>query len=165
MAPNLFICLRAVFCPTYWFQNGNRINGAVNREQHWETPVPGTYQFFPGKGWHLIRRDDGGHDEKLPAPLVYCRVLHRYMFESELEDRCRWFSAPLHRGGRPEQLRFLLLDDGVSWVAAWDAQDRFIPGPYPKWWLDEDGETLHRGASPPTSANVSRCSSIVAKYD
>jgi hypothetical protein len=165
MAPNLFICLRAVFCPTYWFQNGDRIKGAVNREQHWETPVPGTYQFFPGKGWHLIHRDDDDHDEKLPAPLVYCRVLHRYMFESEFEDRCRWFSAPLHRGGRPEQLRFLLLDDGVSWVAAWDAQDCFIPGPYPKWWLDEDGETLHRGASPPTSANVSRCSSIVAKYD
>ncbi|KAJ5102116.1 hypothetical protein NUU61_004338 [Penicillium alfredii] len=163
MAPNPFLCLRAVFCPTYWFNRGERIHGSISCEQHWDSPVPGTYKFFPGHGWHLIHPD--GHEnekDKAPAALVYCRILHRYMFESELEGRCRWFSAPLHKGGRPERLRFFLLDDGVHWVAGWDAQDRFIPGPYPKWWLDEDGHTMHRGASPPTSADVSRCSSLVA---
>lgn len=88
------------------------------------------------------------------------------MFESELEERCRWFDAPLHKGGRPEKLRFFLLDDGIHWVAGWDAQGSFILDPYPKWWLDEDGYTMRRGASPPTSANVSRCSSIIAgKFD
>ncbi|KAJ5760657.1 hypothetical protein N7520_007813 [Penicillium odoratum] len=160
MAPNLFICLRTLCCPMYWFQRGDRIHPDKNREQHWETPVPGTYKFLPGQGWHLIRRD-GHEDEKIPAALVYCRVLHRYMFESELEERSRFVMAPLHKGGRPEKLRFFLLDDGVHWVAGWDAKGRFIPGPYPKWRLDDDGETMHRGVSPPTSADVSRCNSIV----
>ena len=144
MAPNLFLCARAIFCPTYWFQKGDR--DSTLKEQHWESPVPGTYKFLPGRGWHLIHRDGCENDEKVPAALVYCRILHRYMFESELEERCRWFDAPLHKGGRPEKLRFFLLDDGIHWVAGWDAQDNFIPGPYPKWWLDEDGYTMHRGA-------------------
>ncbi|EPS32817.1 hypothetical protein POX_d05032 [Penicillium oxalicum] len=166
MSPNLFLCLRTMFCPTYWFQKGQRIDGNVKREQHWDSPVPGTYKFFPGKGWQLIRRDGSDRDEKVPQTLVYCRILHQYMFESELNDRCRWYKAPLHRGAAPEDLRFFLLDDGIHWVAGWDAQGRFIPGPYPKWYLDEDGETMHRGASPCSSANVSRRSSIIAgKFD
>ena len=88
MAPNLFLCLRTLCCPTYWFQHGDRVDGDANREQHWETPVPGTYKFLPGRGWHLIQRDDCEFEEKAPAALVYCRILHRYMFESELEERC-----------------------------------------------------------------------------
>lgn len=166
MAPNLFLCLRTFFCPTYWFQRGERIDASLNREQHWNSPVPGTYKFLPGRGWHLIQRDGNDHCEKPPTPLVYCRVLHRYMFESELEERCRWVSAPLHKGGSHEPLQFLLLDDGVTWIAAWDAKGHFIPGPYPKWWLDEDGCTMHRGPTPPTSASVSRCSSFIgSKFD
>ncbi|KAJ5851877.1 uncharacterized protein N7529_011262 [Penicillium soppii] len=160
MAPNLFLCARTIFCPVYWFQMGDRDSNL--KEQHWQSPVPGTYRFLPGRGWHLIHRDGHENEEKIPAALVYCRILHRYMFESELEDRCRWFDAPLHKGARPEKLRFFLLDDGIHWVAGWDAQGNFIPGPYPKWWLEEDGCTMRRGASPPTSANVSRCSSIIA---
>ncbi|KAJ6139118.1 hypothetical protein N7471_005604 [Penicillium samsonianum] len=96
MAPNLFLCARAIFCPTYWFQKGDRDSNL--KEQHWESPVPGTYKFLPGRGWHLVHRDGCENDEKFPAALVYCRILHRYMFESELEERCRWFDAPLHRG-------------------------------------------------------------------
>jgi hypothetical protein len=166
MAPNLFLCLRTLCCPTYWFQHGDRVDSNANREQHWETPVPGTYKFLPGRGWHLIQRDGCDFEEKAPAALVYCRILHRYMFESELEERCRWFSAPLHKGTKPEKLRFFLLDDGLHWVAGWDSKGRFIPGPYPKWWLDEDGETMRRGVSPPASANVSRSNRIVVpKFD
>lgn len=162
MAPNLYICARNAVCPWYWFRPRQRYH---NDEQFWSTPVPGIYKHFPGQGWHLIRREGHEKNEKFPPALVYCRVLHRYMFDHELEERSRWAIAPMHRGGRPEKLRFFLLDDGVHWIAGWDAKGRFIPGPYPKWWLDEDGETMHRGASPPTSAAVSRCNSIVGKID
>jgi hypothetical protein len=35
-----------IFCPTYWFQKGDR--DSTLKEQHWESPVPGTYKFLPG---------------------------------------------------------------------------------------------------------------------
>ncbi|KAK9567313.1 hypothetical protein V6Z88_001664 [Aspergillus fumigatus] len=160
MAPNLFICLRAVFCPTYWFQRGERIQGSIFQEEHWESPVPGIYKYIPGRGWHLVQRDDSEYEEKVPVPLVYCRILHRYIFEHEMEDRCRWQSVTLHEGAKPERLLFFLLDDGYTWVAGWDAKGTFIPGPYQKWHYDHDTKTMQRVVSP-ESSNVSRCSSIV----
>ncbi|KAH1435265.1 hypothetical protein KXX32_008926 [Aspergillus fumigatus] len=160
MAPNLFICLRAVFCPTYWFQRGERIQGSIFQEEHWESPVPGIYKYIPGRGWHLVQRDDSEYEEKVPVPLVYCRILHRYIFEHQMEDRCRWQSVTLHEGAKPERLLFFLLDDGYTWVAGWDAKGTFIPGPYQKWHYDHDTKTMQRVVSP-ESSNVSRCSSIV----
>ena len=92
MSPNLFLCLRALFCPVYWFQRGERIRGSVYRREHWDSPVPGIYTFIPGQGWHLVSRDDdrdGTVKEKEPVPLMYCRVLHRYLLEDDMEERCR----------------------------------------------------------------------------
>jgi hypothetical protein len=161
MAPNLFICLRAAFCPTYWFQRGERIQGSIYQEEHWESPVPGIYKYIPGLGWHLVHKDGCEYEEKVPVPLVYCRILHRYIFEHEMEDRCRWQSVTLHEGAKPERLLFFLLDDGYTWVAGWDAKGKFIPGPYQKWHYDHGTKTMQRVPSPESSLNVSRCSSIV----
>lgn len=160
MAPNLFLCLRAVFCPLYWFHRGERIHGSIHREEHWNSPVPGIYKYIPGRGWHLISRDGSEDDEKLPVPLIYCRILHRYLFEDDMEDRCRWHMVSLEEGAKPARCMFFRLDDGYTWVAGWDAQGVFIPGPYPKWHLDSETNTMRRVPFP-ESSNVSRCSSIV----
>lgn len=158
MAPNLYICARNAVNPKYWFK---KMDPYEFEEQYWEHPIPGIYKHYPGQGWHLMRRKGARHDEEHPPVLVYCRLLHRYMFEKDVEARCRWVVAPKSRGGRPEKLRFFLLDDGVYWVAAWDAKGRFIPGPYAKWYMDDDGETMIRGETPPGSRVASRANSIV----
>lgn len=160
MSPNLFLCLRTVLCPVYWFQRGERINGSIHREEHWESPVPGIYKYIPGHGWHLIYRDGNKYDEKVPVPLIYCRILHRYIFEYEMEERCRWYYVSLEEGAAPIRRLFFRLDDGYTWVAGWDAKGCFLPGPYVKWSFDTEANTMRR-VYEPESSNVSRCSSIV----
>lgn len=129
-------------------------------EEHWDSPVPGTYKYIAGRGWHLIRRDGKNHDEKVPIRLVYCRILHRYLFASEMEERCRWESVALREGGKPQKFLFFVLDDGFTWVAGWDAKGNFIPGPYQKWYIDPDTSIMRRVKSI-DSTNISRSSSIV----
>ena len=137
MAPNLFLCLRNAFCPLYWFRPRIRIHGDICKDVHWTVPVPGIYRYVPGHGWHLIRRDDSEENQQAsPEPVVYCQVLHQYMLASEMDSRCRLFSVAVREGAKPQQFRFFLLDDGATWVAAYDQKDRFIPGPYRKWKFD-----------------------------
>ncbi|KAL1863566.1 hypothetical protein Plec18167_000660 [Paecilomyces lecythidis] len=165
MAPNLYLCLRTLFCPQYWFQRGERIRGAITVDEHWSSPVPGTYRYIPGRGWHLIHRDDATCDEKSPQPTVYCRIIHRYLLESEMQERCRWHTVTRTEGGKPEQFLFFLLDDGFTWVAGWDHKGRFIPGPYRKWCFDKESMKMRRMKtceSAPTSRSVSRRNSLVA---
>ncbi|KKK15847.1 hypothetical protein P175DRAFT_0528429 [Aspergillus ochraceoroseus IBT 24754] len=164
MAPNLFLCMRNAFCPTYWFQRGERIQGSIHKEERWQSPVPGIYKYIPGRGWHLIYKDGSEHDEKVPIPLVYCRILHRYMFEHEMEERCHLHTVTLQDGGSPEELMFFLLDDGDTYVAGWDSKGKFIPGPYQKWYLDAETNTMRRVIFPPSS-NVSRCSIVPEKMN
>ncbi|KAL5355801.1 hypothetical protein BJX96DRAFT_141882 [Aspergillus floccosus] len=164
MSPNLFLCLRTVLCPTYWFQRGERIHGSLQKEEHWESPVPGIYKYIPGRGWHLIYKDGNEYEEKVPVPLVYCRILHRYMFEYEMEDRCRWHSVVLHEGAKPEQLLFFQLDDEDCWVAGWDRKGRFIPGPYQKWRFDPATNSMRR-ILVPESSNVSRVTVVPNKMN
>ncbi|KAF7587334.1 hypothetical protein BBP40_007398 [Aspergillus hancockii] len=164
MAPNLFLCLRTICCPTYWFQRGERIHGSVYKEEHWESPVPGVYKYIPGRGWHLVYKDGNDYDEKVPVPLVYCRILHRYMFEYELEDRCQWHFVTVHEGAKPQRFLFFRLDDLDTWVAGWDAKGKFIPGPYQKWYYDPEIRTMRRVLFP-ESSNVSRASIIPSKLN
>ncbi|KAL2829222.1 hypothetical protein BDW59DRAFT_159218 [Aspergillus cavernicola] len=164
MAPNLFLCLRTVFCPTYWFQRGQRIQGSIHREEHWDSPVPGIYKYIPSQGWHLVCRDGNEYDEKVSVPVVYCRILHRYLFEDEVDDRCQWHTVTLQDGGKPEKLLFFLLDDGDTYVAGWDAKGKFIPGPYQRWYLDIETKTMQRVLFPPSS-NVSRISVLPDKVE
>ncbi|PLB51155.1 hypothetical protein P170DRAFT_446290 [Aspergillus steynii IBT 23096] len=159
MAPNLFLCLRMALCPLYWFQRGERIQGSIHREEHWESPVPGIYKYIPGRGWHLICKDGNEYDEKAPVPLVYCRILHRHIFEHEMEERCQWHSVTID-GAETERFLFFRLDDGCTYVTGWDAKGKFIPGPYQKYYLDPETHTM-RHILFPESANVSRCSSIL----
>lgn len=163
--------MRALFCPVYWFQRGERINGSmygsVYRREHWDSPVPGVYVFIPRQGWHLESRDDdkdGAMNEKEPVPLIYCRVLHRYLLEDDMEERCRWHVVKLAKGSKPVKRMFFRLDDGYTWVTGWDAQGNFIPGPYEKWTLEDEGRTMRRMSLFPDSANVS-CDNVIPKLN
>lgn len=163
MAPNLFVCLRNVFCPVYWFRRSERIEGSLHGiVEHWDDPVPGTYKYMPCRGWFLVHRDGKEEPEKVPTRLVYCRILHQYLFESDMEERCVWQSITRREGEKPEEFLFFRLDDGFSWVAGWDAKGRFIPGPYKKWYIDPDTSVMRRMKSSGNSTpNTSRSNSIV----
>ena len=115
---------------------------------------------MPGHGWHLIQRDGDHAPAKEPIKLVYCRILHRHLFEHEMEERCRWESTAVREGGKPRKFLFFLLDDDFTWIAGWDANGNFIPGPYKKWYYDSDAKVMRRMKTC-ESSNVSRSSSIV----
>lgn len=166
MAPNIFICLRNVICPLYWFDNGTRVHGHPAKEEHWASPVPGTYRYIPERGWHLIRRDGAEEDESEPRPVVYCRIVHRYLFASEMEKRCRYHRVTLRQGDEPSKCLFFQLDDGFTWVIGWDSRGKFIPGPYRKWCYDKENMTMRRmtsdeDSSAASSPMTSRTSSVV----
>ncbi|KAH8696688.1 hypothetical protein BGW36DRAFT_298011 [Talaromyces proteolyticus] len=166
MAPNIFICLRNALCPLYWLEKGTRVEGKVSKSEHWDSPVPGTYRFIPGRGWHLIRRDDDEEDSnQTPVPVVYCRIVHRYLFASEMEQRCRYHKVVLRKDEDAQRCLFFRLDDGFTWVIGWDSRGKFIPGPYRKWCYDKETMTMRRmtsyeSSSAATSPSTSRSSSI-----
>lgn len=145
MAPNLFLCLRTVFCPIYWFRPSIRVEGSICGEEHWDSPVPGTYRYVPRRGWYLIRRDDAPNDEGMfPEPVVYCRIIHRHLLASDMEERCQWHTvvSPDDPSSTPREYRFFQLDDGICWVAGWDAKGEFIPGPYRRWCFDKESLSM-----------------------
>jgi hypothetical protein len=167
MAPNIFICLRNALCPLYWAEKGNRVNGDVAKDEHWESPVPGTYRFIPERGWHLIHRDgaEGGKQEQPYVPVVYCRIVHRYLLASDMQQRCRYHKVELHRGEEPQRCLFFRLDDGFTWVIGWDSRGKFIPGPYRKWCYDKElmkmrRMTSYEDSSAATSPSTSRNGSL-----
>lgn len=166
MAPNIFLCLRNVVCPVYWFQKGHCVKGSLTKDEHWDLPVPGTYRFIPNRGWHLVRRDGAEETEEEHSPVVYCRIVHRYLFASDMQQRCRYFEVAPNEGEEPRRCLFFRLDDGYTWVIGWDTKGRFIPGPYRKWFYDKEALTMRRMAaykdsSASTSPSSSRSSSIV----
>jgi hypothetical protein len=162
MAPNVFICFRTILCPYYWFQKGERLEGSIIKEEHWDSPVPGTYRYIPSRGWHLIRRDGAEEDEKEPRSVVYCRIIHRYVLSSDMEQRCRWYTVVKEEGREPERCLFFRLDDDYTWVIGWDSRGKFIPGPYRKWCYDKEAMTMRRMVSyGDSSASTSRSSSLV----
>jgi len=161
MAPNLYISVRNMFCPQYWFKSTKSNVQSLNLEEHWTSPVPGTYRHIPGRGWHLVRRDDSVKDEEEPLPTVYCRIVHRHLLASDMQQRCRWHTVSRSSSGKPERLLFFRLDDGYTWVVGWDSKGKFIPGPYRKWCFDKESMTMRRTiSSETTSTSTSRNSSI-----
>ena len=92
-----------------------------------------------------MRRDDTPREDgMLPEPVVYCRILHRYLLAADMEERCQWHTVvpPDDASSTPQEFRFFKLDDGICWVAGWDANEEFIPGPYRKWCFDKEAMTM-----------------------
>ncbi|KAL1994959.1 hypothetical protein VTN49DRAFT_1146 [Thermomyces lanuginosus] len=142
MAPNIFLILRNLFCPVYWCNKGYQIEGSIIRDEHWDSPVPGIYRYIPERGWHLIRPDDTEKDLTEPEQVVYCRIVRRYLLASDMQRRCRYFSAVEREGERPKRRLFFRLDDCISWVIGWDERGRFMPGPYQKWCYDKESGVM-----------------------
>ncbi|KAL1606176.1 hypothetical protein SLS60_003577 [Paraconiothyrium brasiliense] len=160
MTPNLFVATQKVFQPHKWFKKNDR---PQRRTEHWESPVPGVYEYVPGRGWYLVATykehgepeateivsKEGGPvggavEEKpketvpvsSPVPVRYSKVLKKYLLNPDYEVRKKYGMIENYKG-RMVQAGFFQLDDGVAWVNCWDEEGEFIPGPYKLWCLDK----------------------------
>lgn len=161
MTPNLFVATQKVFQPHKWFKK--QADKPQRRTEHWESPVPGVYEYIPGRGWYLtatykehdgpdfsekIASKDGGPvggsiNEKpkqtvpvpAPVPVRYSKVLKKYLLNPDYEIRKKYGTIENSKG-RMVQVGFFQLDDGVAWVKCWDEEGEFIPGPYKLWCID-----------------------------
>lgn len=159
MTPNLFVATQTLFQPKKWFRK-DKSERPTRKTEHWQQPVPGVYEYIPGRGWYLIStyKDSFGNaafdskdrgpvatiEEKKPEDLIkmvpptpvrYSKVLKRYLLSPDYELRKKYGDIENSRG-RMIQVGFFQLDDGVAWVNCWDEQGEFIPGPYKLWCID-----------------------------
>jgi len=144
MSPNPFTAAKLLVSPQKWFARRPSATPSVRTQEHWDEPVPGTYEHIPGRGWHLVAVDDeeapsadASAPITLPQPVSYCRILHRYMLRQDYECR-RKYQRTTDSKGTPKILGFFRLDDGVTWVQAWNARGEFVPGPYQRWCIDTE---------------------------
>jgi len=54
MTPNLFLATQTLFSPHKWFKSAPKGERAVRVQEQWDDPVPGVYEYIPGRGWYLI---------------------------------------------------------------------------------------------------------------
>ncbi|EAT76654.1 hypothetical protein HBH56_229710 [Parastagonospora nodorum] len=163
MTPNLFLATQKVFQPHKWFR-ASKTERPVRVTEYWTTPVPGQYEYIPGRGWYLIAKvkdvplesadskasGEGSSSpetssqprefDKLekPIPVHRSRVLGRYLLEDDYKRRKRTTQIKNERG-RKVEAGFFQLDNGVAWVHCWDEHGTFIPGStsgYKLWCID-----------------------------
>ena len=161
MTPNLFLATQTLFSPHKWFKD-RKSERPTRKTEHWDVPIPGIYEYIPGRGWYLIATDKNAstnldpnpqvlegrplavpntEDPKEttamtpPVPVRYSKVLKRYMLEPDYKLRKRHGDIEDSRGKRV-QVGFFQLDDGIAWVQCWDDEGEFIPGPYKLWCID-----------------------------
>ncbi|KAK7193324.1 hypothetical protein DPSP01_007321 [Paraphaeosphaeria sporulosa] len=167
MTPNLFVATQKVFQPRKWFKKPN--DKPQRRTEHWKSPVPGVYEYIPGRGWYLVAtykehgESDaveiaskeggpvGGADSAKPketvpvaspVPVRYSKVLKKYLLNPDYEVRKRYGTIE-NAKGRMVQVGFFQLDDGVAWVNCWDEEGEFIPGPYKLWCIGKNDRFRH----------------------
>lgn len=62
MTPNLFLATQTLFSPHKWFKSREGVERPKRRQEHWDSPVPGIYEYIPGRGWYLVATDkETGH--------------------------------------------------------------------------------------------------------
>ncbi|KAH7049346.1 hypothetical protein B0J12DRAFT_533057, partial [Macrophomina phaseolina] len=146
MAPNLLVATQTLFTPHKWFSR-KASEKSVRTSEHWDDPLPGIYEYIPGRGWYLTRPDgpDGSLGERLEKarPVKYSRVLRRYLFDSEYQRR-KLSGEITDAHGKVREVGFFLLDDGIAWVNCWNHKGEFIPGPYERWVIDERNEKFRK---------------------
>jgi len=159
MTPNLFVATQTLFKPKKWFRK-DKAERPSRKTEHWESPIPGAYEYIPGRGWYLIatykkttstaevESNEGGpvatmeeksHEHMIkmipPTPVRYSKVLKRYLLSPDYDLRKKYGDIENSRG-KMVQVGFFQLDDRVAWVNCWDAEGEFIPGPYKLWCVD-----------------------------
>lgn len=142
MTPNPFTALKFACSPHKWLRRSSSTPSLGIRE-HWDDPIPGTYEYKPGRGWYLVEIDnvdvtspDDASRPRLPCSVTYCKLLHRYMLAPEFNER-RFFDHVKNEKGDSRGLGFFRLDDGVTFVQCWSSDGSFIPGPYKRWCRDD----------------------------
>ncbi|KAF2198919.1 hypothetical protein GQ43DRAFT_138066 [Delitschia confertaspora ATCC 74209] len=151
MTPNLFLATQTLFSPHKWFRHQAKTEKAVRKIEHWDVPVPGLYEYIPGRGWYQIAKDEPSKNAengevptiKLPQPVQvkYSRVLRRSLLAPDYEKRKRQ-SFVEDKNGKRTSAGFFKLDEGKGWVMAWDDHGEFIPGPYKLWIPDTRTDTF-----------------------
>lgn len=160
MTPNLFVATQTLFSPHRWFKR-QQSERPTRKTEHWDLPVPGYYEYIPGRGWYLVATDkDASSDVDLatgggpvgtlpmrptrpkdiiriaqPVAVKYSKVLKRYLLDPDYRMRKRYGHIKDARG-KSVQVGFFRLDDGIAWVQCWDEEGEFVPGPYKLWCVD-----------------------------
>jgi hypothetical protein len=160
MTPNLLVATQTLFSPHKWFKR-QQSERPTRKTEHWDSPVPGYYEYIPGRGWYLVATDnfetdpdsqatEGGPVGTLPmkptrpkdiirmaqpVAVKYSKVLKRYLLDPDYRIRKRHGEIKDSRG-KAVQVGFFRLDDGIAWVQCWDAEGEFVPGPYKLWCID-----------------------------
>lgn len=185
MTPNLLIATQKVLSPHKWFRTSPKAERPKRRMEYWAEPIPGQYEYIPGRGWFLVAqlkdtppKVDTSKDSavvsvecltptefvKLPKPIPVHRsqILKRYLLEEEYKKRKTqsWIRT---EDGKRQLVGFFQLDDGIAWVQCWDENGEFIArSEYKRWCIDPDtGHFRHlRRSDDPEyilrSQNVSR---------
>ncbi|KZF26561.1 hypothetical protein L228DRAFT_14980 [Xylona heveae TC161] len=136
MTPNLYLLTINLFTPHRWFTNSKRkTKRSSGRKEHWNNPVPGHYEYIPGRGWYLVAQDSGEPTRR--EQVVYCAINRRWMLLTDLNARTTWATVPDERG-KPKRRRFFRTDDGCTWLSCWDEHGKFVPGPWPSWHVDKE---------------------------
>ncbi|CAI6340863.1 unnamed protein product [Periconia digitata] len=163
MTPNLFVATQTLFQPKKWFRQ-SKIEKPQRKTERWSEPVPGLYEYIPGRGWYLIEKDkisatdqDASDDSKEGGPVLsiketassvdtikvqppiavrYSKVLKRFLLSPDYDVRKKHGDIESSQGAKLLHVGFFRLDDEVSWVNCWDENGEFIPGPYRLWFYD-----------------------------
>jgi hypothetical protein len=144
---------------------------------YWSDPVPGQYEYIPGRGWYLIatlketttefielKSSEGGaitstessdspEFVKVPKPVQVHRsqVLGRYLLEEEYKSRKQYGNIRNERG-KQVSVGFFQLDDKICWVQCWDENGQFIAkSEYKRWCIDAETKQfrhLRKGDDP-----------------
>ncbi|KAF2111466.1 hypothetical protein BDV96DRAFT_499332 [Lophiotrema nucula] len=164
MTPNLFVATQTLFSPHKWFKSSGKAPRSTRKTEHWDSPIPGTYEYIPGRGWYLVATDKVSSaplspaNEKFgiqvqevetikmtpPVAVKYSKVVKRYFLAPDYEMRKQHGKVLNPDTGKYIQAGFFQLDDGIAWVQCWDSHGQFIPGPYKLWCIDQfTGEFRH----------------------
>ncbi len=194
MTPNLFLATQKAFSPHKWFK-GSKNERPVRETEFWaEGPVPGLYEYIPGRGKYLVatlkdsptstknpqvtednleRSADSTFAPeyiklKRPIAITYSRAIKRWFLEPDFQLRKKQGIIKNDRGKNIAVGFFRTVDHGgVAWVQCWDERGTFIPGPYQKWCIDSETQQFRhmRHRDDPEHALRSRNNSSEREFE
>ncbi|KAK5008703.1 hypothetical protein LTR60_005383 [Cryomyces antarcticus] len=145
MAPNLFLLTQKAFTPHHWFKRTKSESKPTRNIEHWDAPVAGSYEYIAGRGWYLIATDaEGALEPSQRQKIIYSKVVKRNLLQPEYDSRKRRAVVKVDETAKTSRLGFFRLDDGLTWVCCWDADGKFVPGPWERWVEDKVPGTFRK---------------------
>ncbi|TLD29508.1 hypothetical protein E2P81_ATG05802 [Venturia nashicola] len=151
MSPNPFTALKLLVTPHKWMSHRSGSRTPESEPEHWDkstkVTIPGHYQHRPGRGWYLTAIDNAEDCSlRLPQQVIYCSILHRWMLVCDFEKRRRQeiIKHPSYYNSQPKLRGFFLMDDGKTYVMAWNSTGEFImrEGSVQGWCIDDKTRAL-----------------------